>query len=123
VASALLVMPAAAEDFRLDHQMAADGDLIAALDAGDAQATAFIAGALSGYFIRSAQGDPLLWWVQQCLAMTYAGPNELVPGIREVVEARPDDARIAEYAGNAVLSALASYCAEHVDFAEITPAE
>lgn len=112
-------LPAMAADYRLDHMMAVDTDLVAALDAGDPQATAFIAGVMGAYLVRGMQGDPMLWWVQVCVARTFAGPEQIEPGIRALAAARPEDARTGSFAANTVLSALAGYCGEQMDLSDV----
>lgn len=112
-------LPALAADYRLDHIMAVDTDLVAALDADDPQATAFIAGVMGAALVRGMQGDPMLWWVQVCVARTFAGPEQIEPGIRALAAARPEDARTAALAVNTVLNALAGYCGEQMDLPDV----
>lgn len=123
LAAALAGSPAAAQDQDLlrDHLYTGDRDLVAALDAGDPRAMDFIAGTLGAYLVRSAQGDPMLWWVQRCLAMTYAGPQQIADGIRAYAADRPENAdhTIPSFAAAAVLHALAAYCAAELGADEV----
>lgn len=115
LATMTLAMPALGQDGGLPaHQLVYDSELVAALDADDPQAIAFIAGAMGALQLRGVQGDPLLYWVPRCAAATFAGPQSLVDGVRAYAGDRPAaaDGTQASWAVTAVLHALAAFCAE-----------
>lgn len=95
------------------------GELVAVLDAEESRAIAYINGVIGAYQWRSVTGDPLLWWVHNCLTRTMGGAEQLVPGLRAHVEdygGKPSEGT----APNAILDALAGFCAEAIGEDEVT---
>lgn len=115
-----LAGPATAQDDPFERTYWLRGDeLVAALDAQDPRADAFISGTLAAYVTRARQGDPMLWWVHRCVARTFLGPDNLLEGIRGQVAAVPEDApEDVRFAAQAILYALADYCSVELDLPE-----
>ncbi|MCB9959436.1 MAG: hypothetical protein H6843_12610 [Rhodospirillaceae bacterium] len=113
----VLAGPTAAQDDPFDRTYWLRGeDLVAALDAQDPRADAFVAGTLSGYLVRSRQGDAMLWWVHRCVARTFLNQDDLLEGIRAEVASVPEDAgEDVRFAAQAILYALADYCSVELD--------
>ncbi len=119
-----MAAPAGAQEHlsRFGH-VASGEELEAALDANEPAALAFISGAIGVLHLRGGQGDPMLWWVPQCLTVTFAGAEDLVPAIRAQIEAQPDVSGVVGYAATAVLHGLADFCADALGEGEVTVPE
>ena len=117
IVACVLAGPAAAQDDPFERTYWLSGDeLVAALDAQDPRADAFISGTLAAYVTRARQGDPMLWWVHRCVARTFLGPDNLLEGIRAQVAALPADAPDdVQFAAQTILYALADFCSVELE--------
>lgn len=96
-------------------------ELVAALDRDEPVGMAYVGGVLGAFMLRGAQGDPVLWWVQRCIAANFLTAESLVPGLRTWAAEHSDLSPPTALATNAILHVIAETCGRAYE--DLMPAE
>ncbi|MCB9947136.1 MAG: hypothetical protein H6842_04820 [Rhodospirillaceae bacterium] len=110
-----LPAPALAQDAGHLSHLSTGAELVAALNAGDAEAMGFVRGTVASVYHRGAQGDEAFHWAQRCVVETLMPIDQVVPYITAWVNAHPNPSPVGRFASIAVMHGMADYCTRVID--------